>query len=107
MAGAGMVLPSLSSAQTPNTRVPVQGGMTFHGHVSHPSAQLKTAAGTLTQFVDQLPIMPVLRPDPNGVTHIRMLPALQKVHRDLPATPIWAIAESGPARHSKFAAVCR
>ena len=89
MAGAGMMMPTLAPAQSVNTRVSTQGGVTFHGHVSRPLGQLKTAAGTLTQFVDQLPIMPVLRPDPNGVTHIRMLPALQKVHRDLPATPIW------------------
>jgi spore coat protein A, manganese oxidase len=96
MAGAGMILPTVSSAQSPNTRVPVQGGVTFHGHVSHPLSQLKTAASTLTQFVDQLPIMPTLRPDPNGVTHIRMLPALQKVHRDLPATPIWGYNGAWP-----------
>src|SRR5215813_3289536 len=76
LTGAGLVLPSLSSAQThnmptqtPNTRVPVQGGVTFHGHVSRPAAQLTTAAGTLTQFVDQLPIMPVLRPSPWSDTH--------------------------------------
>jgi spore coat protein A len=64
--------------------------MTFHGHVSHPLGQLTTAATNgLAQFVDQLPIMPVIQPSPTGVTHIRMLPALHKVHRDLPATPIW------------------
>lgn len=90
MAGAGMVLPTFVSAQTPNTRVHSQGGITFHGHVQHPLGQLKTAATNgLAQFVDQLPIPPVIKPDPNGVTHIRMLPVSQKVHRDLPATPIW------------------
>ncbi|HEX7285736.1 MAG TPA: multicopper oxidase [Candidatus Angelobacter sp.] len=89
MAGAGMMLPTLALPQTPNTRVPVQGGMTFHGHVSRPAGQLKTAAAGLAQFVDPLPIMPTIHPSPNGVTHIRMMPALQKVHRDLPPTPIW------------------
>ncbi|HET6935556.1 MAG TPA: multicopper oxidase domain-containing protein [Candidatus Angelobacter sp.] len=97
MAGAGMIMPSLSSAQTPNTRVPVKGGVTFHGHIARPAGQLTTAATNgLAQFVDQLPIMPTLRPDPNGVTHIRMLPALQKVHRDLPPTPIWGYNGAWP-----------
>src|SRR5215831_16748293 len=57
LTGAGLVLPSLSSAQTHNistqtlnTRVPVEGGVTFHGHVSRPAAQLETAAATLTHF---------------------------------------------------------
>jgi FtsP/CotA-like multicopper oxidase with cupredoxin domain len=93
MAGAGAVMPNLLSGQTPNTRVPVQGGITFHGHVSHRTAAQKAAAAAivngLQQFVDPLPIMPTLRPNPNGVTHIRMQPALQKVHRDLPPTPVW------------------
>jgi len=90
MAGAGLVLPKIASAQTPNTRVHTPGGVTFHGHVSHPLGQLTTAATNgLAQFVDQLPIMPVIRPSATGVTHIRMLPALHKVHRDLPPTPIW------------------
>ncbi|MGH9636466.1 MAG: multicopper oxidase domain-containing protein, partial [Candidatus Angelobacter sp.] len=89
MAGAGLVIPKFASGQTVNTRVHTQGGVTFHGHVQHPLGQLTTAAGTLTPFVDQLPIPPVIHPDPNGVTHIRMQPALQKVHRDLPPTPIW------------------
>jgi spore coat protein A len=58
--------------------------------VQHPLGQLKTAASNgLAQFVDALPIPPVIRPSANSVTHIRMLPALQKVHRDLPPTPIW------------------
>src|ERR1051326_4044888 len=91
MAGAGMIVPKFASGQTVNTRVHTPGVVTFHGHFQHPLNQLKPAAssGLLTPFVDQLPIPPVLRPDPSGVTHIRMLPALQKIHRDLPATPIW------------------
>src|SRR5690242_16198590 len=75
MAGAGMMLPKVSFGQTPNTRVHTQGGITFHGHVQHPLGQLKTAATNgLAQFVDQLPIPPVIKPDPNSVTHISMLP---------------------------------
>ena len=87
MAGAGLVIPKFASGQTVNTRVHTQGGVTFHGHVQHPIGQLTTAANTLTPFVDQLPIMPVIHPNPTGVTHIRMQPALQKVHRDLSANP--------------------
>ncbi len=90
MAGAGLVIPKFASAQSVNTRVHTNGGVTFHGHVQHPLGQLKTAATNgLAQFVDELPIPPVIRPSANGVTNIRMLPALQKVHRDLPPTPIW------------------
>src|SRR5438445_13838571 len=91
IAGAGLVVPKFASGQTVNTRVHTQGSVTFHGHMQHPLRQLTTAAsnGLLTPFVDQLPVPPVLRPDPSGVTHIRMQPALQKVHRALPATPIW------------------
>jgi spore coat protein A len=89
MAGGSLVLPELAKAQAINPRVPTPNGITFHGHVSHPLGQLKTAAAGLTPFVDTLPIPPVLRPSPNGVTHIRMMPAQQKVHRDLPPTPIW------------------
>src|SRR5215469_2736361 len=96
MAGAGLALPTFATAQTVNTRVHNQGGITFHGHVSHPLGQLKTAASGLTPFVDQLPIPPVIQPTPTGVTHIRMLPSLQKVHRDLPATPIWGFNGSWP-----------
>jgi spore coat protein A len=93
MAGAGAVMPNLLSGQSPNTRVPVQGGITFHGHVAHRTPAQTAAAlaivNGLKQFVDPLPIMPVLHPSPTGVTHIRMQPALQKVHRDLPPTLIW------------------
>ena len=93
MAGAGAVLPNLLSGQTPNTRVPVQGGITFHGHVAHRTPAQTAAAlaivNGLQQFVDPLPIMPVLRPSPNQVTHIHMQQAFQKVHRDLPPTKIW------------------
>ena len=89
MAGAGLVVPKLASAQSVNTRVHTTGGVTFHGHVQHPLGQLTTAAAGLAPFVDQLPIPPVIHPDPNSTTHIRMLPALQKLHRDLPPTPIW------------------
>lgn len=93
MAGAGMIMPTLSSAQSINTRVPVPGGIMFHGHVAHRTAAQKAAAAAivngLTQFVDELPIMPVIKPSPNGVTHIRMRQAQQKLHRDLPATTIW------------------
>jgi spore coat protein A len=98
MAGAGLVVPKFVSGQTVNTRVHTQGGVTFHGHVQHPLGQLTTAtsAGMLTPFVDQLPIPPVIRPSANGVTHIRMLPALQKIHRDLPATPIWGFNGTWP-----------
>lgn len=93
MAGAGAVLPNLLSGQTPNTRVPVPGGITFHGHVAHRTPAQTAAAlavvNGLQQFVDPLPIMPVLHPSPNQVTHIRMQQAFQKVHRDLPPTKIW------------------
>src|SRR6478672_9288231 len=93
MAGAGAVMPNLLSGQTPNTRVPVQGGITFHGHVAHRTPAQTAAAlaivNGLKQFVDPLPIMPVLHPTPTGVTHIRMQQSLQKIHRDLPPTLIW------------------
>jgi spore coat protein A len=89
MTGGSLVLPGFAAGQAVNPRVPTPNGITFHGHVAHPLAQLKTAAPSLTPFVDPLPIPPVLRPSANGVTNIQMLPAMQKVHRDLPATPIW------------------
>jgi spore coat protein A len=92
MAGAGMVLPNVASAQTVNTRVHTNGGVTFHGHVSRPAPTANAGlAGSLNlaQFVDQLPIMPVIQPSPIGVTHIRMRQAQQKLHRDLPATTVW------------------
>jgi hypothetical protein len=65
MAGAGMVLPTMAPAQTVNTRVHTNGGVTFHGHVSRPAHTATSGrAGSLNlaQFVDQLPIMPGLRP---------------------------------------------
>ncbi len=91
MAGAGLVVPKFISGQSVNTRVHTQGGITFHGHVQHPLGQLRTAVTVngLKPFVDELPIPPVIRPSATSTTHIRMLPALQKVHRDLPPTPIW------------------
>jgi spore coat protein A, manganese oxidase len=92
MAGAGMVLPTIASAQTVNTRVHTNGGVTFHGHVSRPAPTANAGhAGSLNlaQFVDQLPIMPVIRPSTTGVTHIHMQQTQQKLHRDLPATTIW------------------
>ena len=92
MAGAGMVLPTIASTQTVNTRVHTNGGVTFHGHVSRPAPTANAGhAGSLNlaQFVDQLPIMPVIRPSANGVTHIHMQQTQQKLHRDLPATTIW------------------
>jgi spore coat protein A len=92
MAGAGMVLPTMASAQTVNTRVHTNGGVTFHGHVSRPAHTATSGlAGSLNlaQFVDQLPIMPVIQPSPIGVTHIRMQQTQQKLHRDLPPTTIW------------------
>jgi spore coat protein A, manganese oxidase len=92
MAGAGMVLPTMAPAQTVNTRVHTNGGVTFHGHVSRPAHTATSGlAGSLNlaQFVDQLPIMPVIQPSPIGVTHIRMQQTQQKLHRDLPPTTIW------------------
>ncbi|MGH9564647.1 MAG: multicopper oxidase family protein [Candidatus Angelobacter sp.] len=93
MAGAGMMMPAFSPAQSVNTRVPVPGGIMFHGHVAHRTPAQKAAAAAivngLTQFVDELPIMPVIRPSAHGVTHIRMQQAQQKLHRDLPPTTIW------------------
>jgi spore coat protein A, manganese oxidase len=92
MAGAGMVLPTMAPAQTVNTRVHTNGGVTFHGHVSRPAPTATSGlagALNLAQFVDQLPIMPVIQPSPIGVTHIRMQQTQQKLHRDLPPTTIW------------------
>lgn len=99
MAGAGMVLPTVASSQTVNTRVHTNGGVTFHGHVSRPAPTANAGrAGSLNlaQFVDQLPIMPVIRPAANGVTHIHMQQTKQKLHRDLPATTIWGYNGSWP-----------
>jgi len=90
MAGASIMFPDLSSAQTPNTRVPVPGGIKYHGHVSRPVAgQAGLSGSTLAQFVDALPIPSVIRPQAGVVTNISMRQFTQKLHRDLPPTTLW------------------
>ena len=50
------------------------------------------AQPTLTPFVDPLPIMDVIRPDNHTGTpffSVTMQPFRQRLHRDLPPTPLW------------------
>ena len=50
------------------------------------------AQPSLTPFVDPLPIMDVIRPDNHNGTpffSVTMQPFRQKLHRDLPPTPLW------------------
>jgi spore coat protein A len=69
-------------------RVP-PGTVQYHGHVSHHLGAQPLSPGGLAQFVDRLPIPPVIRPVPGAVTNISMLAFTQKLHRDLPPTPLW------------------
>jgi spore coat protein A, manganese oxidase len=86
LAGAGLALPRLSFSQTPNTRVPVKGGFTFHGHIRRTAS---TLSPSLAQFVNALPVPPVIRASANSTTQIRMEPVSLQLHRDLPPTPLW------------------
>jgi spore coat protein A len=78
LAGAGMLAPSTAQS--------LPGTVQYHGHVSSLGTQPRTG---LAQFVDRLPIPPVVRPSPGSVTDISMLAFRQKLHRDLPPTPLW------------------
>src|SRR5947209_1510487 len=84
LAGASMAVPALAQ----NTRSPFQ-ARTYHGHVSH-SLGVQAQSAVLQQFVDALPIPPVIRPVTGSVTHITMKQVSRQLHRDLPATPVWA-----------------
>lgn len=50
----------------------------------------------LTPFVDPLPIPPVLRPRAGDVLSIVMQATEQRLHRDLPPTPVWSYNGSMP-----------
>src|ERR1700722_20370880 len=52
----------------------------------------------LTRYVDALPIPPVIRPtgEPDEIIDIEMRQFHQKVHRDLPPTPVWGYNGSWP-----------
>jgi len=86
VAGAGMMLPVLPQRQNPATANPPQG--TFHGHVIH-RLGVQAASPVITPFVDNLPIPAVIRPRANSTTTITMSAFRQKLHRDLPPTPLW------------------
>jgi spore coat protein A, manganese oxidase len=84
MAGAGLLAPAFGQLK----RVP-PGAVQYHGHVSHHLGVQPLSPAGLAQFVDALPLPPVLRPHWRSVTNISMLPCEQKLHRDLPPTPLW------------------
>ena len=84
MAGTGMIAPALPQLK----RVPPN-AVQYHGHVTHHLGVQPQSPPTLAQFVDPLPIPPVIRPRPGSVTDISMSPITQKLHRDLPPTPLW------------------
>ena len=84
MAGAGMMVPALPQLK----RVPPN-AVQYHGHVSHHLGVQPQSPPSLTQFVDPLPIPPVVRPRHESVAEVSMSPITQKLHRDLPPTPLW------------------
>lgn len=84
MAGAGMITPAWAQLK----RVP-SGTVQYHGHVSHHLGMQPASPAGLAQFVDPLPIPPVIRPASGAVTNISMTTFTQKLHRDLPPTPLW------------------
>jgi spore coat protein A len=83
MAGAGMLAP----AYTPQSNTVPAATVHYHGHVSSLAPSQPTAG--LAQFVDRLPIPPVIRPARGSVTDIDMRACRQKLHRDLPPTALW------------------
>lgn len=85
-AGAAMLLPQ--KLRTPDSTTAVQNGVQYHGHVPH-HLGAQPQSPLLTPFVDALPVPPVIRPKAGSVTKINMQAFRQKLHRDLPPTPLW------------------
>ena len=77
MAGAGMFasFPQLK-------RVPPGTGQ-YHGHVSQRLGRRPLSPPGLAQFVDPLPVLPVIRPLPGAVSSISISAFTRKLHRDL------------------------
>src|SRR5690349_24514794 len=59
-----------------------------------PTGTATTTGATLTPFVDELPVPPVLRPQHDsqgtGVLRVRARSTTVSLHRALPRTPVWA-----------------
>jgi len=91
MAGAGILAPALPQLK----RVP-PGTVQYHGHVSHHLGVQPLSPAGLAQFVDPLPIPPVIRPHTGTVTSMTMSAFTQKLHRDLPPTPLWGFNGTYP-----------
>jgi len=74
--------------------VPAQGHDQGHAHAAHSEAPEALPQTALEPFVDPLPIPPVAEPvgtrDGHPHYEITMRMIEQKVHRDLPATPVFA-----------------
>jgi len=87
MAGAGMLIPPLSQRQRPTPSELAQGRQ-YHGHVAH-HLGVQPQSPLLTPFIDPLPIPPVIRPKTGSTTNINMTTFKQKLHHDLPPTPLW------------------
>src|SRR6266850_897369 len=64
------------------------------------SARRVAAQVSLTPFMDPLPVPAVIRPvdvrRPVPLFHVTMQPFKQKLHRDLPPTPLWGFNAQYP-----------
>ena len=89
MAGAGMVLPAFSSARLPILEsIPKAVFLPRTRTASAGTVGKRQPPDGLARFVNQLPDPPVIGPMQQCNLTFRNT-TLQKVRRDLPATPIW------------------
>lgn len=104
MAGAGLLMPwqlDLAAQSTPGEssslyRDPVSLLARANRKIRRHNVGIMGVSPGLRRYVDPLPIPKVIRPREGQTTAIRMTAFEQKLHRDLPPTPLWGYMGTYP-----------